>query len=469
MAGRKKNKNVQRTLCLPQAWEAFLSCPNLLPSFFSSRVPYTSFHRPDPFHKEEETSVRSKRSEDHASKVSNIAYRFRGYPDELQQKQLLDNINGCRFFWNRLVGDSYALYREMGVHFNNTPADYKDASGLEWLAKLDSYALCNVQLNFNNTYHRWLSGECGCPKFKKKGLAKASYTSNKDKRCDNLKLEGGFLTLTKIDGAIRLVCHREVMEGAVLKTCTITQEPDGKWMFSLVYEYERPEETYRDGLSRFLETGDFSGLRHIGLDMSVPHLYIDSDGNTPFYVNQGNKVTFEKYYHALEERIGREQRRLSRMELHSENYEKQCRKVARLHAKAKQQRSDFLNQVSHRLARDYDVIFIEDLDIAAMKRGLKLGKSVSDNGWAAFVAMLERKCAAYGHLVIRVSKWFPSSKTCSRCGYIHRELKLSDRTYICPKCRHVMDRDHQAAVNIDREGIAILEQIAEGEAVRKAA
>ena len=160
----------------------------------------------------------------------------------------------------------------------------------------------------------------------------------------------------------------------------------------------------------------------------------------------------------MEKKIAREQRRLSRMVKDSNNYCKQCEKLAGLYARAKQQRKDFLEQLSSRLAKAYDVISIEDLDIAAMKRSLRLGKSISDNGWSEFVELLERKCEACGHLLIRVSRWFPSSKKCVNCGHIHKELTLNDRTYICPVCGHAMDRDWQAAVNIDNEGLNIVSQ-----------
>lgn len=94
------------------------------------------------------------------------------------------------------------------------------------------------------------------------------------------------------------------------------------------------------------------------------------------------------------------------------------------------------------------MIAIEDLDMAAMKQSLKFGKSVSDNGWGMFVNMLTYKAERKGKILIKVDKWFPSSKTCCHCGHLHKELKMSDRTYICPRCGHVMDRDEQAAINI---------------------
>ena len=154
---------------------------------------------------------------------------------------------------------------------------------------------------------------------------------------------------------------------------------------------------------------------------------MDSDGCLPSYMVNDVVVSFRKCYRGLESRIAREQRKLSRMVMGSNNYKKQCVKIAKLHARAKQQRNDFLHQIAVRLARTYDVISIEDLNMAAMKRTMKFGKSVSDNGWGTFVRILEEKCEQYGCMLVKVSRWFPSSKTCRHCGYVHTELKLQDR------------------------------------------
>lgn len=125
----------------------------------------------------------------------------------------------------------------------------------------------------------------------------------------------------------------------------------------------------------------------------------------------------------------------------------------------KHQRSDRLHKLSCMLTDTYDLITFEDLDMAAMKKSMHFGKSASDNGWGMFVDMLLYKAARKGKLVLFVSKWFPSSKTCHACGHVHKELQLSDRTYECPVCGHVMDRDEQAAKNIDEEGLRIYRQL----------
>lgn len=397
------------------------------------------------------------RTKAHAMEVENIAFQFLGRPTPRQARELECNIGGCRWLWNRMLADNEEHYRQMGTMLHNTPAEYKNLDGCGWLNDLDSYGLCNVQMQLEKAYRDFFSGRTGRPRFKKKHFSHSSYTTNKDKRCSNIRLEDGLLTLPKITGPIRVTCHRKVPDGLTLKSVTVSHEPDGRWLFSVLYERPAAVCRAKDALTAFLEDGDINAIRHIGLDMSLPHMYIDSFGNGPAYTNEGTGdiITFEKQYRKLERRIAKEQRRLSRMQKGSQNYGKQCAVIARLHAKAKHGRLDFIRQTAVRLARTYDIISIEDLDMRAVKRSLRFGKSVSDNGWGLFVRILEEKCGQYGAALVRVDRWFPSSKTCCKCGYVHKELTLSDRTYICPHCGHVMDRDEQAAVNIDIEGMRV--------------
>lgn len=181
--------------------------------------------------------------------------------------------------------------------------------------------------------------------------------------------------------------------------------------------------------------------------MSATHLYVDSDGKL---------ADFEKPYKRLQAKLAREQRKLSLKPEDSKNREKQRQVVAKLHAKIKHQRMDSLHKISEQLTREYDLICIEDLNMSALKQTLRLGKSYSDNGWGMFVTMLLYKGKRNGCRIVKVDKWFPSSKKCSICGYIHKELQLSDRTYICPNCGNIIDRDKQGAINIDQEGLRIL-------------
>jgi len=338
--------------------------------------------------------------------ASYTAYVFEGYPTKEQAAYFCQTIGNCRFLWNRMLAD-----HRKGVY--HTPAWYKKQPDLSRLAKADSLALANVQLNLEAAESDAKSGEKNPPKFHKKGVCRDSYKTN----CQYLHgkqtitLKDGLLKLPKA-GEVRVKAHRPVRPGGVLKHVTVSHEPDGKWLFSVVFQYPEKPFKVNETIQKVWDSGCTDGFRMTGLDMSLPHLYIDADGQMPFYELKDSTVCFDKAYRRLEGRITREQRKLSHMKKHSHNYQKQQRKIARLHAKAKHQRHDFLRQMAVRLARKYDLIGIEDLDMRAMKKSLKFGKSVSDNGWGLFTLYLEEACKKTGSVLIRVDKWFPSSKTC---------------------------------------------------------
>lgn len=367
--------------------------------------------------------------------VDVLCYRFAALPTNEQIIQLNKTIGCCRYLWNRMLGDHNTMYQEIGVVPNNTPADYKSLEECLWLKEVDSLALANVQLNLNQAFQKFFNGEASHPRFKKKKVCKNSFTTNNVS--GNVRIEGKGIRLPKL-GILTLIRHRKVKAGGKLKSVTVCHEKDGKWYCSISFEYPKTEPVYPE---------PSEDMKHIGLDMSAPRLYVDSNGEL---------ADFEKPYKKLQEKLAREQRKLSHRQKDSKNYEKQLKVVARLHAKIKHQRKDRLHKLSEQLTREYDLISIEDLDMSALKQTLNLGKSYSDNGWGMFVTMLLYKGKRNGCYIIKIDKWFPSSKTCSQCGYVHKELQLSDRTYVCPVCGNIIDRDEQAAINIDLEGLRIL-------------
>lgn len=427
-------------------WESIVSEP-----FCASLVRY--YRERICFQPKKERKATSSRKKD--VNAVYIAYDFLGDPTKEQQDLFLQTFGCCRWLWNRLCDD----WKHTGVI--HTPAFYKDDDH-PWLSIPDSLALANVQINFERSVSDYHSGDKGEPLFKKKGCCRKAYKTNNQN--GTVRFEEDTLILPKA-GAVKVIAHRPVAPGGIVKNVTVSQEPDGKWMFAVVVEYpvSVQEELLSHTLMQYRETGETDDIRVIGLDMSLPKLYIDSNGNTPSYTLTNNRGTqtipFAKHYQALHDRIAREQRKLSHMVKKSKNCQKQCTKIAKLHAKAKHQRHDFLRQMAVRLAREYDVIAIEDLDLAGMKKALKFGKSVSDNAWGAFTQYLEESCRKTGSMVIRVDKWFPSSRKCHMCRYVNHELTLSDRTYVCPVCGNTMDRDAHAAVNIREEALRILAEL----------
>ena len=175
--------------------------------------------------------------------------------------------------------------------------------------------------------------------------------------------------------------------------------------------------------------------------------YVDSNGNT---------VDTPHPYLRSQDRLAKEQRKLSHMKKGSSNYRKQRKKIAALYAKTKHQRNDFLHKLSRKLVDTYDIIGIEDLNMHGMSQSLNFGKSVSDKGWGMFTVMLCYKAEALGKKVIRIDRWFPSSQTCNNCGYISAQTKdLSVREWICPHCGTHHNRDKNEAVNIRNEAVRI--------------
>ena len=363
------------------------------------------------------------------------AYRFRLYPGREQEKLFHRTFGCCRFVYNRMLADKKAMYEETGKTKRITPAGYK--KDFPWLKEVDSLALANVQLHLEAAFARFFEpGKNRYPRFKSKHRSRKSYTTNVVN--GNITLEDGRLRLPKA-GPVRIRQHRRIPEGYVLKSVTVSMEPSGKYYASLLYEYPA-RENQTPGADR-------EDAKVLGIDFAMRGMAVFSDGS---------RAEYPGYYRLAQERLARDQRRLSKCKKGSRNYEKQKRRVALRHEKIRNQRKDYLHKLSRDLADRYDVIAVEDIDMQAMSRSLHFGKSVADNSFGAFRTMLAYKLEKQGKSFVKVGRFFPSSKMCSRCGNVKKELRLDERVYRC-SCGLCMDRDLNAAVNIREEGRRILE------------
>ena len=183
----------------------------------------------------------------------------------------------------------------------------------------------------------------------------------------------------------------------------------------------------------------------VGLDFAMDGLFVDSEGE---------KANYPKFYRQMLGKLAIEQRKLSRKKKGSSNWKKQRIRVAKIHEKVANQRKNFLHHKSKELVSNFDAVVMEDLDMKGMSQALKFGKSVADNGWGMFTSFLQYKLKEQGKQLIKIDKWFPSTKTCSSCGNI-QPMPMEIRTYVC-SCGLNLDRDYNSALNIKKEGIRLL-------------
>ena len=358
-------------------------------------------------------------------------YLFRLYPNKHQTTQLLRTFGCVRFVYNYFLMLHITYYEATGEYLSKLDC----MSNLPYLKSIfpflkecDSIALQQALHHLDDAFHNFFERPgSGYPKYKKRYASRLTYSTI----CvnDNIRIiDKKHIQIPKL-GTVRCRIHRNVPSGYKLKSATLIREPSGDYFVSVLFEYDNQVEK-------------ITPKSFLGLDFSMPHLYVDSDGRFADY---------PKFLRRSEDKLAKEQRKLSKMQFRSSNWYKQKRKVARLYQKVRNQRRDFLHKLSFRLAENYDLIAIEDLDMHAMSQALNFSKSVSDNGWGMFTAMLSYKMDERGKSLVKVDKWFPSTKTCHRCGSI-KPMPIGEDTYICPECGMVFDRDHNAAINILNEG-----------------
>ena len=248
----------------------------------------------------------------------------------------------------------------------------------------------------------------------------------------NIHLADGKIKLPKLKW-VTIKQHRDIPEDYKLKSCTLSQDPDGKYYVSVLFAYK--ETITQQKVEKV-----------IGLDFSMKELYVDDEGGIPEY---------PRFYRKAQEKLSREQRKLSKCEKGSNNRAKQRKRVAKLHKKVSNQRKDFLHKQSRQITNAYDAVVVENLNMKDMSKALRFGKAVHDNGWGMFIMFLQYKLTEAGKQLVKIDKWFPSSKTCSVCGKKKDDLALSEQIYIC-ECGNIMDRDQNAAINIRQEGLRLL-------------
>ena len=357
------------------------------------------------------------------------SYKYRIYPTDAQ-KILLSNIFGqVRFVYNLGLETKISAYignkKHIDVFDLNKQITELKKTDAQWLKESPSQALQMAMANLDNAYTNFFRGG-GFPKFKNKyskqsfQIPQGIYLSDDSKKIFIPKLK-----MVDID------LHREF--NGQIKTSIISKSVTNKYYISILVETNIPKPNKKPII---VETS-------VGVDLGIKDFAITSDGK---------KFENQDFLKSALKKLRIEQRSLSRKQKGSNHYNKQKLKVALIHEHIKNKREDYLHKISRYLVDNYDTICIENLGTSNMMKNNKLSRYIQDMGWYKFKSMLEYKCEWYGKNLSIIGRFDPSSKTCSSCGYINKELKLSDREWTC-SCGVSHDRDINAAINIRNFGL----------------
>ena len=354
----------------------------------------------------------------------NRTYKFRLYQNKAQTELLAKHFGCSRFVYNTFLNQRIEQYKLTGKSDNyyeqaKSLTEIKKKEETAWLNEVNSQTLQFAIKSLEAAYTNFFKKRAKFPKFKSKH-SKNSFTVPQ-----NASIAGGRLFIPKFREGIKCRVHREI-KGKIGKV-TITKTPSGKYFVSVFTEEEYITPIKKSGKS-------------VGVDLGLKDLFVTSEGE----IFKNNRYT-KKY----ECRLTKAQRHLSRKVKGSKGFENQRLKVARLHEKISNSRADYLHKCSISLVRRYDIICIEDLNVKGIVKNHRLAKSVTDASWGTFVNMLTYKAEWNDKKIVKIDRFFPSSQTCSVCGYVNKETKdLSVREWECPVCHAHHDRDVNAAINI---------------------
>ena len=365
------------------------------------------------------------------------AYKFRAYPNKEQQLLFTKTFGCVRFVYNYYLNKKIELYKcsKENLSFNKCSADLTQLKNkIIWLKEVDKWALQNSLKHLDNAYSKFFKEHRGFPNFKSKKSNKYSYTTTFSH--NNIKYNNKKIRLPKVGWVT--VKDKQVPQGRILNA-TISLSPSGKYYISLcctdidIQSYNNTDCV-------------------IGLDLGIKDFCITSNGD---------KIRNPKYLKKSLDKLAKLQRELSRKTRGSSNWNKARIKVAKAYEKVSNQRKDFLQKTSTQFIKENSIICIEDLQVINMVKNHSFAQAISDVSWAEFVRQLEYKAGWHNRRVIRVNQFFASSQTCNVCGYINKGTKnLSVREWDCPCCKTHHDRDVNASINIMKEGLKTLYNVA---------
>ncbi len=368
------------------------------------------------------------------------AYKYRVYPTA-EQKTILARTFGCaRYVYNwalRLRTDAYYERQErLGYHeLSARLTRLKQQGDHTWLNEVSCVPPQQALRHLEKAFKNFFEGRAHYPTFKSRhGDQSAEYTTSA------FKWDGTHLTLAKMDAPLDIHWSRPLPKGCKPTTVTVTKDTAGRYFVSILVEEDITLLPVVNSM--------------VGLDLGLKSMVITS---------QGESVGNPQFFRKDEKKLAKAQRRHAKKKKGSKNRAKAQLKVARIHARIVDRRRDYQHKLSTRIVHENQVICIESLAVKSMLQNHCLAKSISDVGWGEFVRQLEYKAQWYGRTLVKIDKWYPSSKRCSHCGHVLDSLSLDVRFWMCPECKTFHDRDINAAKNVLAAGLAVS---ACGEAVR---
>jgi len=368
------------------------------------------------------------------------AIKVRIYPNEEQASYINRQLGCCRFVYNSCLAYRKDSYEKENISISSNDAlkyivDLKLEYG--WLKEVHSKVLQQSVRDMNQAYDNFFKLHRGYPKFQSK------HDYNQSCRFPNdafIGIRGNRIDLIKVLKDIHYKCSR-IDEKYLnknqdkVKSITLRKEPCGFYYLSILID--KPNKQVQQSQNT------------VGIDLGIKDFVITSNGEV--FENQHFKKS-------QLDKLKRLQRQLSRKEKGSNNRNKARIRLAKLNKKINDKKLNYLHEVSNALINENQVICMEDLNVKGMVKNHKLAESISEMNFGEFRRMLEYKATWYGRVIVKVNRFYPSSKTCNHCGYIKKDLKLNDRQWTCPECGKVIDRDYNAACNIKDEGIRIYEK-----------
>ncbi len=360
------------------------------------------------------------------------AYRYRVYPTS-EQETLLRKTMGCaRLVYNRaLAARTEGWYeRQERIDYANTSAmltQWKKQEELQFLNEVSCVPLQQGLRHLQKAFASFWAGTAKYPNFKKKhNGGSAEFTKSA------FKWKDGQVWLAKCAEALPIRWSRQLPSWCEPSTITVKLDASGRFHVSLLVD---------TAIEPLPKTN-----KSIGMDMGITSLITTSNGD---------KIVNPKHFKRLRTKLRRVQKALSRKQKGSNNRQKQRLKVAKVHGQITDSRKDFLHKLTTQLVRENQTIVVEDLALQNMVRNHKHSGSISDASWGELIRQLAYKCEWYGRELIKIDRWFPSSKRCGSCGHIMDKMPLNIREWNCPKCRINHDRDINASKNILAAGLAV--------------